>query len=52
MNTSIKRTEKFTKEILKIKGGDFMQWHEGLSPIEKLLYSTIFKNLQKNERHR
>jgi hypothetical protein len=47
-----KRIKEFTKEILNIKGGDFIQWHEGLSPIEKLLYNTIFKKLQKNERYR
>ncbi len=46
------RIEEFTKEILNIKGGDFIQWHEGLSPIEKFLYNIIFKNLQKNETHR
>ena len=44
------RIENFKKNILKIKGGDFIKWHEGLSPIEKYLYEISFKELQKNER--
>ena len=47
------RYDEMEKKVLSIKGGDFIQWHEGLSPIEKLLYKIVFKNLQKsNERHR
>ena len=46
------RIEEFTKEILNIKGGDFIQWHEGLSPIEKLYYSIVFKKLQSRERRK
>ena len=42
------RKKQFKKEILSIKGGDFIQWHEGLSPIESFLYKIIFKELQLN----
>ena len=48
-----KRVQEFKKIWMQIKGGDFIQWHEGLSPVEKLLYSIGFKELQKNnETHR
>ena len=44
------RIEKFKKEMLKIKGGDFIYWHEGLSTIESLLHKISFKELQKTTR--
>ena len=46
------RIENFKKEILNIKGGDFLSWHKSLSPIESFLYKLSFKELQKNERKR
>jgi len=47
------RIEEFKKEMLKVKGGEFIPWHEGLSPIESFLYKISFKELQiKNETHR
>jgi len=47
------RVQDFKKELLEIKGGDFSQWHKGLSPVEKLLYKIGFKELQtNNEKHR
>ena len=50
MKNRLKEMEAIT---LSIKGGDFIQWHEGLSPIEKLLYKIVFQKLQKsNEKHR
>ena len=48
-----KRVQEFKKILLQVKGGDFIQWHEGLSPVEKLLYKIGFKELQtNNETHR
>ena len=46
------RIENFKKEILTIKGEDFMPWYKSLSPIESFLYKVGFKELQKNERKR
>jgi hypothetical protein len=43
-----KRIQEFKKILLSIKGGDFPQWHESLSPIEKLMYTIGFKELQSN----
>tara|TARA_Y100000296_G_scaffold39321_1_gene45387 strand:- start:567 stop:698 length:132 start_codon:yes stop_codon:yes gene_type:complete len=40
------RLKKIKKNTLSIKGGDFSQWYEGLSPIEKLLYKIVFEKLQ------
>ena len=48
-----KRVQEFKKILMQVKGGDFIQWHEGLSPVEKLLYNIGFKEAQKsNETHR
>ena len=44
------RIKEIKKEILKVKGGDFLSWHESLSPIESFLYKLSFKELQKNTR--
>ena len=53
MKTLNNRLEEMKKETLSIKGGDFIQWHEGLSPIEKTLYKIVFGRLQsRNEKHR
>ena len=47
------RIEEIKKELLTIKGGDFLLWYEGLSPIKKILYRKGFKELQtNNETHR
>jgi len=47
------RLKEMEKITLSIKGGDFLQWHEGLSPIEQLLYKMVFAKLQSsNEKHR
>ena len=46
------RIDNFKKEILTIKGEDFMPWYKSLSPIESFLYKVGFKELQKNERKR
>jgi hypothetical protein len=34
-----KRSEQIWKEYLTIKGGDFENWYEGLSPIESYLFN-------------
>ena len=48
-----KRVQEFKKIWTQVKGGDFIQWHEGLSPVEKILYRKGFKELQiNNEKHR
>ena len=47
-----KRLDEIEKKMLSVKGGDFIQWHEGLSPIEKLYYSIVFKKLQSRERRK
>ena len=47
-----KRLDEIEKKMLSIKGGDFIQWHEGLSPVEKLYYSIVFKKLQSRERRK
>ena len=46
------RLQETEKIILSIKGGDFIQWHEGLSPIEKLYYNIVFNKLQSKERRK
>ena len=47
------RLQEMKEITLSIKGGDFIQWHEGLSPIEKLLYKIVFRRLQETkEKHR
>ena len=52
-NNMENRLKEMKGITLSIKGGDFIQWHEGLSPIEKSLYHKAFKQLQKlNEKHR
>jgi hypothetical protein len=47
-----KRLDEIEKKMLSVKGGDFIQWHEGLSPVEKLYYSIVFKKLQSRERRK
>ena len=47
-----KRLDEIEKKMLSVKGGDFIQWHEGLSPVEKLYYSIIFKKLQSREKRK
>tara|TARA_B100001094_G_C17944695_1_gene677409 strand:+ start:109 stop:252 length:144 start_codon:yes stop_codon:yes gene_type:complete len=41
----VELTEKIEKrvweEYMKIKGGDFPQWYNGLSPIEKLVLGRL-----------
>ena len=34
-----KRSEQIWKTYLTIKGGDFSDWYEGLSPIENHLFN-------------
>jgi len=34
-----KRSEQIWEKYLTIKGGDFQNWHEGLSPIESYLFN-------------
>jgi len=33
------------EEYMKVKGGDFQQWREGLSPIEKILFGQHFSDV-------
>ena len=47
-----KRLDEIEKKMLSVKGGDFIQWHEGLSPVEKLYYSIVFKKLQSRARRK
>ena len=52
-NNMENRLKEMKGITLSIKGGDFIQWHEGLSPIEKLLYKIVFRRLQETkEKHR
>ena len=32
------------KEYMTIKGGDFPQWYDGLSPIEKIILGKMIEN--------
>jgi len=41
MNVILKRVKK---EALMIKGGDFSQWYEGLSPIERVAYNKMLRS--------
>jgi len=36
------------EELLKVKGGDFISWHNSLTPQEKQEYKLIMKDLGKN----
>ena len=46
------RLKEMEKKVLSLKGGDFIPWYEGLSPVEKSLYHEVFKKLQTKEKHR
>tara|TARA_R110000851_G_scaffold62914_1_gene144109 strand:+ start:158 stop:319 length:162 start_codon:yes stop_codon:yes gene_type:complete len=47
------RIKEIKEQLLTIKGGNFKEWYEGLSPVESLLYKIGFKELQNNnEKHR
>ena len=35
--------ERIKKESLTIRGAEFANWHEGLSPVEKNAYSQILR---------
>ena len=35
--------KRIKKEALLIKGGDFQNWYDGLSPIEKKAYSETLR---------
>ena len=39
---SYRRYREMWEEYLTIKGGDFANWHEGLSPIEKIIFKQAF----------
>lgn len=39
---SYRRYREMWEEYLTIKGGDFPNWHEGLSPIEKIIFKQAF----------
>ena len=43
-----KRSEEIWSEYMTIKGGDFLNWHEGLSPIEKKIWKKKFDEVQCN----
>jgi|TARA_R110002050_G_scaffold210938_2_gene347061 hypothetical protein len=34
------------EKYMTIKGGDFQEWYEGLSPIEKNLFDRHFQEIQ------
>tara|TARA_R110000823_G_scaffold281848_1_gene400091 strand:+ start:42 stop:176 length:135 start_codon:yes stop_codon:yes gene_type:complete len=34
------------KKYMTINGGDFQEWHEGLSPIEKNLFDRHFQEIR------
>jgi uncharacterized protein with von Willebrand factor type A (vWA) domain len=38
-----KITKRIQKESRKIRGGDFSDWYEGLSPIEKVVYGQTLR---------
>ena len=38
-----KINQRIQKESQSIKGGDFANWYEGLSPIEKVAYSNLLR---------
>ena len=35
--------QRIRKEALQIKGGDFAQWYEGLSPVEMIAYKETLR---------
>ncbi len=37
-------------EYMQVKGGDFLNWYEGLSPIEKNSWSRKFDEAQEREK--
>ena len=45
---SYKRYREMWDEYLTIKGGDFPNWYEGLSPIEKAAWDVKFDEVQDN----
>tara|TARA_B100001057_G_C22860187_1_gene954185 strand:+ start:1228 stop:1359 length:132 start_codon:yes stop_codon:yes gene_type:complete len=36
--------KRIKKESLQIKGGDFQNWYDGLSPIEKMAYGKTLRS--------
>jgi hypothetical protein len=36
------------KELLKIKGGDFLEWYSSLSKLEKLEYKIMLEQLSED----
>jgi hypothetical protein len=41
--------EQIKKEIMKVKGGEWDEYYNNLTPEELKLYREIFKELQKKE---
>jgi hypothetical protein len=43
---SYRRYKETWEEYLTIKGGDFANWREGLSPIKEYMFKQLFKRKQ------
>ena len=46
---SYKRYREVWEEYLTIKGGDFANWYEGLSPIKDYIFKQSFKRKQEGD---
>jgi len=44
---SYRRYREMWDEYLTIKGGDFSNWYEGLSPIEIVIFKYVFYRFHK-----
>ena len=44
-----KISSRVWKKYMNVKGGDFLNWYEGLSPIEEKMWDKKFNGNQINE---
>ena len=44
-----KISKRIWNEYMEVKGGDFANWYEGLSPIEEKAWKIKFKMMQNSE---
>ena len=42
-------SKRIWNEYMEVKGGDFANWYEGLSPIEEKAWKIKFKMMQNSE---
>lgn len=44
-----KISNRIWKKYMSVKGGDFLNWYESLSPIEAKMWEIKFNEVQMNE---